>query len=77
MKSSCYLIREEDNCVERMQGPEGMVYLTHVFHRMTDHQFRQVKAALTEGFVTENTPLAQWLVGLNHPLGTVFKITGG
>ena len=71
------LVREEDNCVKQLQRPGGIVYFPHVFHRMMDHQYRQVKAALTEAFITENAPLAQWSLGLNHPLGTVFKITGG
>ena len=68
-------IRQEDNCVEQSQGP-GVVYFPHVFHRMSDTQYRQVKAALTETFVTDNAAVTRWSLGLNHPLGTVFKITG-
>ena len=30
---------------------------------------RYVCAALTNAFITENTPLAQWSTGLNHPPG--------
>ena len=71
------LVREEDNCVEQLQRPGGIVYFPHVFHRMMDHQYNQVKAALTEAFITENTPLAQWSLGLNHPLGRYSKSRGG
>lgn len=46
----------------------------YIFHYMDDLQFQQVSAALMNVFITETCPL---LSGLNHPLGTVFKITGG
>ena len=59
---------EEENCVKRSQGPGGIVYFPYVFHHLTDLQFRHVCAALTNAFITENTPLAQWSTGLNQYL---------
>ena len=63
--------------MEQSQGPGEVLYFPHVFHRMSDTQYRQVKAALTETFVTGNAAVTGWSLGLNHPVGTVFKIRGG
>ena len=34
-------IRLDLNCVESAQGPGGVTYFPHLFHKMTDHQFKK------------------------------------
>ena len=69
------VVLEENYLVKSTVGGVPLMFPS-LFHRLTHNQIFRIMAHLMHTFITNRTPTAQWSLGLEHPLGTLVRVTG-